>query len=146
MRIIPCDGGWGRIRTFEGAGPTDLQSVPFDRFGTHPCARWRYHIENAKDWQEGGFLKKKSPFGDLFYFFVSHLPQHPQRDPIIFCTPIKIRRIGQTTATNEALSTPNACNRNATPISTKYTGTILWHIQEHIEHEAVFSDIESGKE
>ena len=29
-------GGPGRIRTYEGARPTDLQSVPFDRSGTDP--------------------------------------------------------------------------------------------------------------
>src|SRR6185436_4542473 len=29
-------GGEGRIRTFEGAGPTDLQSAAFDRFATSP--------------------------------------------------------------------------------------------------------------
>ena len=28
-------GGGGRIRTYEGC-PTDLQSAPFDRFGTPP--------------------------------------------------------------------------------------------------------------
>ena len=30
-------GGEGRIRTFEGAGPTDLQSAAFDRFATSPA-------------------------------------------------------------------------------------------------------------
>ena len=30
------DGGEGRIRTFEAAGATDLQSVAFDRFATSP--------------------------------------------------------------------------------------------------------------
>ena len=29
-------GGEGRIRTFEAAGATDLQSVAFDRFATSP--------------------------------------------------------------------------------------------------------------
>ena len=28
--------GPGRIRTFEGARPADLQSAPVDRFGTDP--------------------------------------------------------------------------------------------------------------
>ena len=32
------NGGEGRIRTFEGAGPTDLQSAAFDRFATSPIA------------------------------------------------------------------------------------------------------------
>lgn len=31
-------GGWGRVRTFEGTRPADLQSAPFDHFGTHPGA------------------------------------------------------------------------------------------------------------
>ena len=31
--------GEGRIRTFEGAGPTDLQSAAFDRFATSPDSR-----------------------------------------------------------------------------------------------------------
>ena len=30
------NGGEGRIRTFEAAGATDLQSVAFDRFATSP--------------------------------------------------------------------------------------------------------------
>ena len=30
-----CGPGW--IRTNEGARPADLQSAPFDRFGTDPC-------------------------------------------------------------------------------------------------------------
>jgi hypothetical protein len=30
-------GGEGRIRTFEGARPTDLQSAAFDRFATSPA-------------------------------------------------------------------------------------------------------------
>ncbi len=30
------DGGPGRVRTYEGARPADLQSAPFDRFGTDP--------------------------------------------------------------------------------------------------------------
>jgi hypothetical protein len=29
-------GGPGRDRTFEGARPADLQSAPFDHFGTDP--------------------------------------------------------------------------------------------------------------
>ncbi len=29
-------GGQDRIRTYEGARPADLQSAPFDRFGTCP--------------------------------------------------------------------------------------------------------------
>ncbi len=29
-------GGEGRIRTFEGVQPTDLQSAPFNHFGTSP--------------------------------------------------------------------------------------------------------------
>jgi hypothetical protein len=32
-------GGEGRTRTFEGAGPTDLQSAAFDRFATSPILR-----------------------------------------------------------------------------------------------------------
>ena len=32
-------GGEGRTRTFEGAGPTDLQSAAFDRFATSPMLR-----------------------------------------------------------------------------------------------------------
>ena len=32
------NGGEGRIRTSEGAGPTDLQSVAFDRSATSPAA------------------------------------------------------------------------------------------------------------
>jgi hypothetical protein len=31
-----CDGGEGRIRTFEARGATDLQSVAFGRFATSP--------------------------------------------------------------------------------------------------------------
>ena len=31
--------GGGRIRTFVGRSPTDLQSAPFGRFGTPPCSR-----------------------------------------------------------------------------------------------------------
>ena len=30
--------GGGRIRTFVGRSPTDLQSAPFGRFGTPPCS------------------------------------------------------------------------------------------------------------
>ncbi len=30
------NGGPGRIRTYEGIEPADLQSAPFDRFGTDP--------------------------------------------------------------------------------------------------------------
>ena len=33
------DGGPGRVRTYEGARPADLQSAPFDRFGTDPLAK-----------------------------------------------------------------------------------------------------------
>ncbi len=34
----PASGGEGRIRTFEGRGPSDLQSDAFDRFATSPPA------------------------------------------------------------------------------------------------------------
>jgi hypothetical protein len=34
-------GGQDRIRTCEGARPADLQSAPFDRFGTYPGAGCR---------------------------------------------------------------------------------------------------------
>ena len=40
-RASPCgesSGGEGRIRTFEAAGATDLQSVAFDRFATSPIS------------------------------------------------------------------------------------------------------------
>ena len=33
------NGGWSRIRTYEGARPPDLQSGPFDHFGTDPRKR-----------------------------------------------------------------------------------------------------------
>jgi hypothetical protein len=35
-RQAESNGGEGRIRTFEAAGATDLQSVAFDRFATSP--------------------------------------------------------------------------------------------------------------
>ena len=35
-RRAESNGGEGRIRTFEAAGATDLQSVAFDRFATSP--------------------------------------------------------------------------------------------------------------
>ena len=35
-RRAESNGGEGRTRTFEGAGPTDLQSAAFDRFATSP--------------------------------------------------------------------------------------------------------------
>ena len=38
-RRAESNGGEGRTRTFEGAGPTDLQSAAFDRFATSPMPR-----------------------------------------------------------------------------------------------------------
>src|SRR6267142_2211690 len=32
-------GGQSRIRTLEGTRPSDLQSLPFDRFGNCPCTQ-----------------------------------------------------------------------------------------------------------
>ncbi len=43
-RINRMSGGEGWIRTIEGQGPTDLQSVPFGRSGTSP----RYSILNCR--------------------------------------------------------------------------------------------------
>ena len=42
-------GGWGRIRTFEGARPTDLQSVLFDRFSTHPYLRVQLDLSSRNE-------------------------------------------------------------------------------------------------
>ena len=41
------EDGEGRTRTFEGAGPTDLQSAAFDRFATSPMPR--PHISAAAE-------------------------------------------------------------------------------------------------
>jgi hypothetical protein len=41
-------GGEGRIRTFEDTGPTDLQSVAFDRFATSPISAGERAGANAE--------------------------------------------------------------------------------------------------
>ena len=59
-------GGEGRIRTSEGAGPTDLQSAAFDRFATSPpmpAFPARSHVSApmpgsaADGWKRGVFVR-----------------------------------------------------------------------------------------
>jgi hypothetical protein len=64
--VFSCGPGW--IRTNEGIKPADLQSAPFDRFGTDPVNLLLLYIFNYKSQT----IKKISQYKKRdFYTFLS---------------------------------------------------------------------------